>query len=383
MSTTYTYTSESVAKGHPDKVCDQISDSILDAHLRKDPFARVGVEALVTKGQVILAGEVKSTVQFTAKDYEDIARSCIREIGYERPDFGWNTVNVQCFIHGQSSDISQGVDAKDTGGEGAGDQGSMFGYACRDTPALMPAPLYYSHAMIHQLLLDHPALGPDGKCQFSIDYVDDKPVGVSAIVVSIQHPDYLSHGDVKGFVNQTLTKVLPLGWACPADKLYVNSTGRFVIGGPEADTGLTGRKIIVDTYGGMVPHGGGAFSGKDASKVDRSAAYALRYLAKNIVAADLAEKCLLQISYAIGRVEPTSLYINTYGTGKVDEPALIAVLPKVMDLRPTGIRKYLALERPIFKATASNGHFGKTPGEDGSFSWEKIDLVQALKSALS
>lgn len=379
---TYTYTSESVGKGHPDKLCDQISDSILDAHLNHDPHARAGIEALATKGHVILAGEVKSAHHFSLEDYQKIARTCIREIGYTGPNFGWDSVAIQCYIHRQSPDISQGVDANTEGQEGAGDQGSMFGYASSETPSLMPAPLYYSHLMMHHLYLDHPDLGPDGKCQFSIDYQDDVPVGASAIVVSIQHPESLSHEAVKDRVKKTLKKIIPESWAFKDNRLYVNSTGRFVIGGPEADTGLTGRKIIVDTYGGMVPHGGGAFSGKDASKVDRSAAYAMRYLAKNIVAAGLAQRCLLQVSYAIGRADPTSLYLNTFGTATCDEEKLLSLLPNLMDLRPVGIKKHLNLLRPIYKATASNGHFGKTPGPDGTFSWEKIDLVNDLKSAL-
>ncbi|MBY0272451.1 MAG: methionine adenosyltransferase [Alphaproteobacteria bacterium] len=376
----FIFTSESVSNGHPDKVCDQISDAIVDAYLTQDPQARTAIETIVTPNRVLVFGEVKSTASLVHKQIDQIIRDCIREIGYEDPSFDWRTVNIEVSLKTQSSDISRGLDR----GQGAGDQGIMFGYASRENEELMPTPLFFAHKLMRLLGEDRragrlPQLGPDGKCQFSVRYEDYKPVGTTAIVASLQHVESVTSEEVKSLLLSYVKKILPEGWYCGDDFFYVNPTGRFVQGGPASDTGLTGRKVIVDTYGGMAPHGGGAFSGKDPTKVDRSAAYMARYMAKNIVAAGLADRCTLQLSYAIGRTDPTSFYLNTHGTGLVSEDQLIYLLRDLLDLTPLGIRKKLALEKPIYRPTACYGHFGRKVEPDGEFSWEKLDLVDELK----
>ena len=387
---TFLFTSESVSEGHPDKICDRISDSIVDLYLKADPLARVAVETLATTNLIVLAGESRGPAGITAEAMEESARRCVREIGYEQEGFHWKNAEVQVHVHGQSADIAQGVDSdKDQDkDEGAGDQGIMFGYACSETEPLMPAPIYYSHLILHEMAKARhtgqtPELGPDSKSQITLKYENGKPVGAASIVVSTQHTEDTPLTRVREIVRGFVEEVLPVGWMCPEEDFYVNPTGRFVIGGPDSDAGLTGRKIIVDTYGGAAPHGGGAFSGKDPTKVDRSAAYAARYLAKNVVAAGLAEKCSLQLSYAIGVARPLSVYVDTYGTGKVDEHKLELALQQVMDLSPRGIREHLKLSQPIYERTAAYGHFGRQPDNDGGFSWEKTDLVEPLKGELS
>jgi S-adenosylmethionine synthetase len=382
----YLFTSESVSEGHPDKVCDCISDSVVDTFLKEDPQARVACETLCTTNRVVLAGEVRGPAKITKDVLIDVARQAIKEIGYEQDGFHWHRANVECLLHSQSSDIAQGVDAAGNKDEGAGDQGIMFGYACTETPDLMPAPLYYAHEILRLMAVDRhagkaPDLGPDAKSQVSLQYVDGKPVRTTSVVVSTQHSEKVDQDKVREIVRPYVMKVLPKGWMCDEEHFYVNPTGRFVIGGPDGDAGLTGRKIIVDTYGGAAPHGGGAFSGKDPTKVDRSAAYAARYLAKNVVAAGLADRCTIQLSYAIGVSKPLSVYINTDGTGHVDEDKLVKVLQDVMDLSPRGIRTHLGLNKPIYRRTSSYGHFGRKPEADGGFSWEKTDLVSQLKGA--
>ena len=384
----FLFTSESVSEGHPDKISDRISDSIVDLFLRADPLSRTAIETLTTTNLVVLAGETRGPADVTAEAMEQAARRCVREIGYEQDGFHWKNLDVQIHIHGQSADIAQGVDASADKDEGAGDQGLMFGYACRDTEPLMPAPIYYAHRILHEMAKARhagatPELGPDSKSQITLKYQHGKPAGAAAVVVSTQHGEDVPVKRVREIVRGFVEDVLPEGWMCPEDKFYVNPTGRFVIGGPDGDAGLTGRKIIVDTYGGAAPHGGGAFSGKDPSKVDRSAAYAARYLAKNVVAAGLADKCSIQIAYAIGIAKPLSIYVDTYGTGKVDDHKLEQVLEKVMDLSPRGIREHLHLSRPIYERTAAYGHFGRQPDNDGGFSWERTDLVEPLKGELS
>ncbi|MBU6235252.1 MAG: methionine adenosyltransferase [Alphaproteobacteria bacterium] len=384
----YIFASESVAEGHPDKVCDRVSDSIVDLFLAADPEARVACETLATTDTLIIAGECRGPASVTKEKIIETARNAVKEIGYEQEGFHWKTMNVQYLLHQQSADIAQGVDAGAAKDEGAGDQGIMFGYACRETDELMPAPIFYSHKILRLLAEDrhngklNDMLGPDAKSQISLEYRDGKPVRATSVVVSTQHKDGLSQKDVKEIVRPYIMQVLPQGFMCPEEEFYVNPTGRFVIGGPDGDCGLTGRKIIVDTYGGAAPHGGGAFSGKDPTKVDRSAAYAARYLAKNIVSAGFADKCTIQLSYAIGVSKPLSVYVNTHGTGEVDEQALVKAIGKVMDLSPRGIRTHLKLNRPIYKKTSSYGHFGRVAEADGSFSWEACDLVEALKKAL-
>jgi S-adenosylmethionine synthetase len=382
----YLFTSESVAEGHPDKVCDRISDTIVDAFLAADPYARVAVETLATTNHVTLAGEVRGPSTITADYMAHLARLAIRDIGYDQEGFHWEHANIDVLVHQQSADIAVGVDAAGSKDEGAGDQGIMFGFACNETPDLMPAPLYYSHRILKLLAEGRhsgrlPQLGPDAKSQVTLRYVNGKPVGATSVVVSTQHADGLTQEQVREVVRPAVLEVLPQGWMCDEPHFYVNPTGRFVIGGPDGDCGLTGRKIIVDTYGGAAPHGGGAFSGKDPTKVDRSAAYAARYLAKNVVAAGLAERCTIQLSYAIGVSHPLSVYVKTEGTNQVDEAKLSRVLQELMNLSPRGIREHLQLNRPIYARTAAYGHFGRTPDEDGGFSWEKTDLVPALKSA--
>ncbi len=383
----YLFTSESVSEGHPDKVCDRISDTIVDAYIAAMPESRVACETLATTGRVIIAGEVRGPESVLA-DIEGLAREAIREIGYEQDGFHWKTVAVEVLLHAQSPDIAQGVDASGNKDEGAGDQGLMFGYACRETPELMPAPIYYAHAILKRLAEARHSgethmLGPDAKSQVTVRYENGVPVGVASIVVSTQHLDVdLSSSDVRSIVEPYVRDTLPRDWINGVTEWHVNPTGKFVIGGPEGDAGLTGRKIIVDTYGGAAPHGGGAFSGKDPTKVDRSAAYAARYLAKNVVAGDLADRCTIQLSYAIGVSQPLSLYVDLHGTGKVDETKLEQALGEVMDLSPRGIRQHLGLNRPIYARTAAYGHFGRPPEDDGGFSWERTDLVDTLRDAV-
>ena len=390
----YLFTSESVSEGHPDKVCDRISDGVVDAFLAADPQARVACETLTTTNRIVLAGEVRgpeplvdSNGHIDAARIEEIARTAVKEIGYEQDGFHWRDADVSVYLHAQSSDIAQGVDAAGNKDEGAGDQGLMFGYACRETDVLMPAPIQYSHEILKSMAdARHSGadsgLGPDSKSQVTLRYLNGKPVGATSVVVSTQHDEALSQDDVREIVRPHVLKVLPDGWMCPEDEFYVNPTGRFVIGGPDGDAGLTGRKIIVDTYGGAAPHGGGAFSGKDPTKVDRSAAYATRYVAKNVVAAELAERCTIQVAYAIGVSKPLSVYVETYGTGKVDDEKIAEAVQKAMDLSPRGIREHLGLNKPIYARTAAYGHFGRTPDADGGFSWEKTDLVDAIHNAL-
>ncbi|MBT5156924.1 MAG: methionine adenosyltransferase [Rhodobiaceae bacterium] len=388
MRASYEFTSESVSEGHPDKVCDRISDSILDAFLARDPQARVAVETLTTTNLIVLAGEVRPAGLVSNEEMEAIARAAVKDIGYEQDGFHWQNAEVQVHVHGQSAHIAQGVDADGSDKEeGAGDQGIMFGYACRETEDLMPAPIAYSHQILADMAAARKSggvqgLGPDSKSQVTLAYENGKPVGATSVVVSTQHDDGLTQDDVRALVRPFVENVLPDGWMCPEETFYVNPTGTFVIGGPDGDAGLTGRKIIVDTYGGAAPHGGGAFSGKDPTKVDRSAAYASRYLAKNVVAAGLAERCTLQLSYAIGVSQPLSLYVDLHGTGQVEEAALETALAQVMDLSPRGIREHLGLNKPIYARTSAYGHFGRKPQDDGGFSWERTDLVDAIKGAL-
>ena len=383
----FLFTSESVSEGHPDKVCDRISDAIVDTYLTGDPHSRVAVETLCTTNRIVLAGEVRGPESITRDQLEAAARAAVKDIGYEQDGFHWKNAEVAVHVHSQSSDIAQGVDSAVNKDEGAGDQGIMFGYACRETDALMPAPIYYSHKILESLAESRHSgaesgLGPDSKSQVTLQYENGNPVRATSVVVSTQHAGALSQEDVREIVRPHVENVLPEGWMCPEEEFYVNPTGRFVIGGPDGDAGLTGRKIIVDTYGGAAPHGGGAFSGKDPTKVDRSAAYAARYLAKNVVAADLAEKCTIQLAYAIGVSKPLSVYVDCAGTCSVDEEKLALALQNAMDLSPRGIREHLALSRPIYARTAAYGHFGRMPDAAGGFSWEKTDLMDAIKAAL-
>ena len=391
----YLFTSESVSEGHPDKVCDRISDEIVDLFYREaldqgmDPAKiRVACETFATTNRVIIGGESRGPSSVTHAKIEEAARRAIKAIGYEQNGFHWQTAKVEILLHDQSADIAQGVDSGAKKDEGAGDQGIMFGYACDETPALMPAQLYYAQ-LIFQFLAEarhsgkEKALGPDSKSQVTVQYKNGKPIAATHIVVSHQHIDEsLTSGDMLNLVKPYVKKALPKGWITKDTVWHVNPTGKFFIGGPDGDAGLTGRKIIVDTYGGAAPHGGGAFSGKDPTKVDRSAAYAARYLAKNVVAAGLAKQCTIQLSYAIGVSEPLSIYVDTHGTGKVAEAKLEKAIAKVMDLSPRGIRTHLSLNRPIYARTSSYGHFGRTAEKDGGFSWEKTDLVKALKAAV-
>lgn len=383
----YLFTSESVSEGHPDKVSDQISDGIVDLFLARDPQARVAVETLTTTNKVVLAGEVRSAEPVAADEMIETARGVIKSIGYEQDGFHWRDADIDCYVHEQSAHIAQGVDAGSEKEEGAGDQGLMFGYATDETPELMPAPIAFSHRIV-KALADarhsgtRPEFQPDAKSQVTLRYENSQPVTATSVVVSTQHTDGLSANDIRELVRPYVTDVLPDGWMCPEEEFYVNPTGTFVIGGPDGDAGLTGRKIIVDTYGGAAPHGGGAFSGKDPTKVDRSAAYACRYLAKNVVAAGLARKCLIQVAYAIGVSKPLSLYVDLYGTGEVDPARLEAALNDAMDLSPRGIRTHLGLNKPIYQRTAAYGHFGRSPDADGGFSWEKTDIADALKRAV-
>ncbi len=384
----FLFTSESVGEGHPDKVCDRISDSIVDLFMREDPHARVAVEALATTNRIVIAGEIRGPASITPHEMEQAAREAVREIGYAQKGFHWQWADVQIYVHAQSDDIALGVDANnDTDkDEGAGDQGIMFGYACNETPSLMPAPISFAHNILRFISEDRhaghlPLLGQDAKSQVTLEYVDGKPVRAARIVVSTQHDEKIDQAEVRELVRPYVLKALPEGWMCDEEFFYVNPTGRFVIGGPDGDTGLTGRKIIVDTYGGAAPHGGGAFSGKDPTKVDRSAAYMARYLAKNVVAAGIADRCTLQLAYAIGVSEPLAVYATTHGTNHVDDTKLVETLRQLVSLTPRSIRERLGLNKPIYKKTSSFGHFGRDPEEDGHFSWEKLDLVADLKSA--
>jgi S-adenosylmethionine synthetase len=391
----YLFTSESVSEGHPDKVCDRISDEVVDLFYRSaiddgmDPSqVRVACETMATTNRVVIAGEYRGPKSVSTAKIEAAAREAIKDIGYEQGGFHWKNAEIEILLHGQSADIAQGVDADEKKDEGAGDQGIMFGYACDETPELMPAPVYYAHRILQALSAARRngqagVLGPDAKSQVTVQYKNGKPVGVTQIVVSHQHTDEnLTSKQVRKIVEPYVKKALPKGWINKDTVWHINPTGKFYIGGPDGDCGLTGRKIIVDTYGGAAPHGGGAFSGKDPTKVDRSAAYAARYLAKNVVAAGLAKRCTIQLSYAIGVAEPLSIYVDTHGTGKVEEKVLEKALAKVMDLRPRGIRTHLGLNKPIYARTAAYGHFGRAAEADGGFSWEKTDLVKAIKAAV-
>ncbi len=383
----YVFTSESVSEGHPDKVCDRISDAVLDAFLTEEPNARVACETFATTNRVVVGGEVGLSSKEATKAMMDridgIVRDCVRDIGYEQKKFHWETLRVHNYLHGQSAHIAQGVDK-----DGAGDQGIMFGYATLETPEYMPAPIHYAHAILRRLTEARksgaePTLRPDAKSQITLRYADGKPVEVTSIVLSTQHESKKQKSkDIRAIVEPYILEVLPEGWITKKTEWHVNPTGTFVIGGPDGDAGLTGRKIIVDTYGGAAPHGGGAFSGKDPTKVDRSAAYAARYLAKNVVAAGLAERCTLQVSYAIGVAKPLSIYVDTHGTGKVDAAQIEKAVAQCMDLTPRGIREHLQLNRPIYARTSAYGHFGRAPEADGGFSWEKTDLIEALKKAV-
>ena len=388
----YIFTSESVSEGHPDKLCDRISDAVLDAFLTEEPEARVAAETFATTNRIVIGGEVglsdKEKLSHHMGQIEQIARDCIKDIGYEQDKFHWETVEVTNLLHEQSAHIAQGVDSGADKDEGAGDQGIMFGYATTETPELMPAPIQYSHAILRRLAEARkdgsaPDLGPDAKSQLSLRYENGKPVEIMSIVLSTQHrSEDQDSAYIRSIVEPYIREVVPAEWITAKTEWWVNPTGTFVIGGPDGDAGLTGRKIIVDTYGGAAPHGGGAFSGKDPTKVDRSAAYAARYLAKNIVAAGMAERCSLQLSYAIGVSKPLSIYVDTYGTGRLHEEAIERAVAQSMDLTPRGIREHLGLNRPIYQRTAAYGHFGRAAESDGGFSWEKIDLVEALKKAV-
>jgi S-adenosylmethionine synthetase len=383
---TYLFTSESVSEGHPDKVSDRISDAVLDTYLAADPLSRVACETLCTTNRVVLGGEVRGPESITKDVLEQVVRDAVKDIGYEQDGFHWKDMATEIHLHQQSSDIAQGVDASGNKDEGAGDQGIMFGYACTETEALMPAPIQFSHAILQSMAAARHSgadkgLGPDSKSQVTLQYVDGKPVKATSVVVSTQHAEDLSTAQVREIVRPHVLKCLPEGWMCDEAEFYVNPTGRFVVGGPDGDCGLTGRKIIVDTYGGAAPHGGGAFSGKDPTKVDRSAAYAARYVAKNVVAAGLADRCVIQLAYAIGVAKPLSVYVDTYGTGTVDEERLSTVIQDVVDLSPRGIREHLNLSRPIYARTSAYGHFGRNPDDDGGFSWEKTDIAAELKAA--
>ena len=382
----YVFTSESVSEGHPDKVADQISDAILDMYLAKNPYARVACETLVTTNKVVVAGEVRGA-EFTTAEIEEKVRNTVKEIGYDQEGFDWRKLSIDVLLHAQSADIAMGVDSGDNKDEGAGDQGIMFGYACDETETFMPAAIYYAHKILHDISDarhrgELPDLLPDAKSQVTLLYEKGKPVMAETVLVSTQHRAGLSPADIKEMIRPYVIKSLPQGWMCSEERFFVNPTGQFVIGGPDGDTGLTGRKIIVDTYGGAAPHGGGAFSGKDPTKVDRSAAYAARYLAKNVVASGLAGRCTIQIAYAIGVSKPLAVYVNTHGTGKVMEDRLEKILPELVDLSPRGIRTHLQLNRPIYQRTAAYGHFGRNAEADGGFSWEKLDLVESLRKLL-
>ncbi len=387
MKNNYLFTSESVSEGHPDKICDRISDTVVDLMLKKYPEARVACETMVSTNRTIIAGEYRlpDGIYIENEEIEKHVRKAVRDIGYEQEGFHWEKMHFECHLHSQSSDIAVGVDQSGNKDEGAGDQGLMFGYACNETEALMPAPIYYCHKILKEMSVfrhnnRNSILLPDSKSQITLKYENGLPVKANSIVVSTQHVKNCSQEDIKDVVRDILKKILPEGWMCPEDEFYVNPTGIFEIGGPDGDAGLTGRKIIVDTYGGASPHGGGAFSGKDPTKVDRSAAYLTRYLAKNVVAAGLAQRCTIQIAYAIGVSKPLSLYVNTEGTGKIDDNKIEKILRNLVDMSPRGVREHLKLNRPIYVPTSAYGHFGRNPNEDveGSFTWEKTDLVDLI-----
>ena len=388
MKRDYFFTSESVSEGHPDKVSDRISDAVVDHFIGKDPFARVACETLTTTNKVVLAGEIRGPVKSDQEEVINKVRECIKDIGYEQDGFHWKNADVSYLLHEQSSDIAMGVDSNIKKDEGAGDQGIMFGYACQETEQLMPAPIYYSHKILELMAKGRKdgslkGLEPDSKSQVTLKYVNGIPQAVTSVVISTQHQEGLSPQDIKAIVTPILKESIPANLleGLNDDDFYVNPTGNFVIGGPDGDTGLTGRKIIVDTYGGAAPHGGGAFSGKDPTKVDRSAAYAARYLAKNIVSADLCTQCTIQLSYAIGVAKPLSIYVNTNGTNKIDEEKIEKIIPELMDLTPKGIREKLQLNKPIYETTAAYGHFGRThDSQKGFFTWESLDLVEDLRS---
>ncbi|GDX36310.1 S-adenosylmethionine synthase 2 [Alphaproteobacteria bacterium] len=385
MPKNFLFTSESVSEGHPDKVCDQISDSLVDAYLAKDPYSRLAIETFATTNRVIVGGEIRAP-EITKAKVDEIIRNVVKDIGYEQQGFHWQNLEITNLIHEQSADIAMGVDSNQSKDEGAGDQGIMFGYACDETDQLMPAPIYYAHRILQNIMdavrsnkLQN--LGPDAKSQVTLWYENGKPVRCETVLVSIQHREGISQNQVREMIRPFVENSLPKGWMCKDDKFLVNPTGKFVIGGPDGDAGLTGRKIIVDTYGGASPHGGGAFSGKDPTKVDRSAAYMARYLAKNVVSAKLATRCTIQISYAIGVAKPLSLYVNNHGTG-VEGEKLAKIINEIVDLTPRGIRTHLGLNKPIYKRTATYGHFGRESEKDGGFSWEKTDLAEKLKNLL-
>jgi S-adenosylmethionine synthetase len=394
MRGNYLFTSESVSEGHPDKVCDRISDEVVDLFYREGPKSgqdpwdiRAACETLATTNRVVIAGETRGPKHIMRDSIIEVARKAIKDIGYEQDGFHWRNANIEVLLHAQSPHIAQGVDAKGNKDEGAGDQGIMFGYACRETPELMPAPILYSHKILHLMAEarhagKEPTLQPDAKSQVTLRYENGKPVEVTQIVVSTQHShEDQTSNDIRKIVEPYVRLALPKEWISDKTAWHINPTGSFVVGGPDGDCGLTGRKIIVDTYGGAAPHGGGAFSGKDPTKVDRSAAYAARYLAKNVVAAGLADRCTIQISYAIGVAEPLSVYVDTHGTGQVDEARLEKILPELMSLKPRRIREHLALNNPIYARTSAYGHFGREPDSTGGFTWEKTDLAEALKRA--
>ncbi|MEO0427826.1 MAG: methionine adenosyltransferase [Pseudomonadota bacterium] len=391
----YLFTSESVSEGHPDKVCDQISDAIVDMLIAKEPEARIAVETAATTNKVVMMGEVKISPDNAVSDEEmvEAARRTIREIGYMQKGFHFKTADIDCYVHEQSADIAQGVDAAENKDEGAGDQGIMFGFATNETPELMPAPILYSHRILRLMAEarhsgEAALLGPDAKSQVTMEYRDGKPVRANTVVVSTQHAEHdaggrqLTADDVRGIVAPYVEQALPEGYIDAETVWHVNPTGRFVIGGPDGDAGLTGRKIIVDTYGGAAPHGGGAFSGKDPTKVDRSAAYAARYLAKNVVAAGLAERCVIQLAYAIGVAEPLAIYVDGQGTETVPAEKIEQAIRSTISLTPRGIRTHLGLNKPIYRRTAAYGHFGRAPEEDGGFSWERTDIADALRAAV-
>lgn len=385
MTNSFLFTSESVSEGHPDKVCDRISDAVVDVFLAAQPDARVAVETLTTTNKIVLAGEVRGPEAITKEILEEVAREAVRDIGYEQEGFHWKKASVDVYVHSQSADIAMGVDSGGNKDEGAGDQGIMFGYACKETEELMPAAIQYSHAILRDMAAarhagTHPHFAPDSKAQVTLEYVHGEPVRATSVVVSTQHAAGVTQEEIRELVRPFVVNVLPEGWMCAEEDFYVNPTGQFIIGGPDGDAGLTGRKIIVDTYGGSAPHGGGAFSGKDPTKVDRSAAYAARYLAKNVVAADLADRCTIQLAYAIGVSKPLSVYVNLHDTHKTDEARLPASLQEAMDLSPRGIREHLGLNKPIYARTAAYGHFGRTPDDDGGFSWERTDIAAKLKA---
>ena len=382
MPKNFLFTSESVSEGHPDKICDQISDSLVDAYLSQNPYSRLAIETFATTNKVIVGGEIRAP-EISKSEVEKIIRNTVKEIGYEQKGFHWENLEITNLIHEQSVDIAVGVDASSSKDEGAGDQGIMFGYACDETEVLMPAPIYYSHRILQNIMNaikrgEISNIGPDAKSQVTLFYENGIPVRAETILVSIQHKEGITQNQVRELIRPIVERSLPKGWMCNEEKFLVNPTGKFVIGGPDGDAGLTGRKIIVDTYGGGAPHGGGAFSGKDPTKVDRSAAYMARYLAKNIVAAGLATRSTIQISYAIGISKPLSLYVNNHRTGVAGED-LVKIINELVDLSPRGIRNHLALNKPIYKRTATYGHFGRTPNDDGGFSWEKTDLAEKLK----